>query len=164
MRAREFAHSPLAYLRAAFLPDHINDWFPLRFANALWMTVAHPLSFIAGLFKRDRIPTGFIYPPARHSSTFVVNAISTSDARVKARDRFVPILIASGSVHAALIVFLIYLTVLNMFAPYTDVRIVNRPYRPFDADTVAQLYAGQRKLQASSTDKVASLEEIEKRA
>jgi hypothetical protein len=161
--AREFRHSPLAYLRAAFLPEHMGDWLPLRFANALWTTVVHPLSFVAGLFKRDRIPTGFIYPPARNSSAYVVNAFPTSDARVKARDRFLPILIASGSVHAALIIFLIYLTILNMFAPYTDVRIVNRPYRPFDADTVAQLYAGQRKLQASATDKVVSLEEIEER-
>jgi hypothetical protein len=160
--AREFAHSPLAYLHTAFLPDHIKDWFPSRFANTLGTTIAHPLSFIAGLFKRDRIPTGFIYPPARHSSTFVVNAFSTSDARVKARDRFVPILIASGSVHAALIIFLIYLTIVNMFAPFTDVRLVSRPYRPFDADTVAQLYAGQRKLQAT-TDKVLSLEELEER-
>ncbi|MGA9772783.1 MAG: hypothetical protein WBV94_27385 [Blastocatellia bacterium] len=158
--AREFARSPSAYLRAAFLPDQINDWFPLRFANALWMVAAHPLFFISGLFKRDRIPTGFIYPPACHSSAFVTNAISTG---AKARDRFLPILIASGSVHATLIVFLIYLTIANMFAPYTDVRIVNRPYRPFDADTVAQLYAGQRKMQPSSTDPVLSLEEIEKR-
>src|SRR6185295_10896140 len=114
--AREVARSPITYLHAAFLPDHIGDWFPVRFANALWTTAARPLSFIAGLFKRDRIPTGFIYPPARHSSTFVVNAFSTSTARVKARDRFLPVLIASGSVHAALIIFLIYLTILNMFA------------------------------------------------
>ena len=161
--AHEFRRSPLAYLRAAFLPDHISDWFPLRFADALWTTAAHPFSFIRGLFYRDLIAVGFIYPPAAHMSTFVVNAYSPSTARVKARDRFVPILIASGSVHAALIIFLIYLTILNMFAPFTDVRMVSRPYRPFDADTVAQLYAGQQKLQATSTDKVASLEEIEKR-
>jgi hypothetical protein len=159
---REFARDPLAYLRAAFLPQRIKDWLPLRFANALWTAATHPFSFIAELFRRDRIPTGFIYPPASHSSTFVVNAFSTSDAREKARDRFLPVLIASGAAHAALIVFLIYLTIANMFAPYTDVRIVNRPYRPFDADTVAQLYAGQRKMQ-SSTDKVLSLEEIQAR-
>lgn len=159
---REFARGPVAYLRAAFLPHQIKEWLPLRFANALWTAITHPLSFIAGLFRRDRIPTGFIYSPAGNSSTFVVNAFSTSNARVKARDRFVPVLIASGSVHATLIVFLIYLTITNMFAPYTDVRIVNRPYRPFDADTVAQLYAGQRKMQAS-TDKVLSLEELQER-
>ncbi|HKS42463.1 MAG TPA: hypothetical protein VJX74_17755 [Blastocatellia bacterium] len=161
--AHEFARSPLAYLRAAFLPDHISDWLPLQFANALWTTAAHPLSFITGLFYRDLIAVGFIYPPAAHMSTFVVNAYSPTTERVKARDRFMPVLIASGSVHAALIIFLIYLTILNMFAPYTDVRLVNRPYRPFDAETVAQLYAGQRKLQASATDKVMSLEEIEER-
>ncbi|HST22580.1 MAG TPA: hypothetical protein VLR90_15760 [Blastocatellia bacterium] len=160
--AHEFASSPLAYLRAAFLPDHIGDWLPLRFADALWTTAAHPLSFIRGLFYRDLIAVGFIYPPAAHMSTFVVNAYSPSTARVKARDRFMPVLIASGSVHAALIIFLIYLTILNMFAPYTNVRLVSRPYRPFDADTVAQLYAGQRKLQATA-DKVLSLEEIEER-
>lgn len=161
--AREFVRSPLDYLRAAFLPDQLGDWFPLRFANALWTTAAHPLTFIAGLFRHDRIPTGFVYPPARHSSTFVVNAFSTSDARLKVRDRFLPILIASGSVHAALIVFLIYLTILNIFAPYTDVRIVSRPYRPFDPEVTAQLYAGQRKLEATSADKVLSLEEIQER-
>lgn len=160
---REFGLNPLAYLRAAFLPDQIDDWLPLRFANALLTTVAHPLSFITGLFHLDQIPVGFIHPPAGHSRTFVVNAFSPGDARLKVRDRFAPILAASGLVHATLIIFLIYLTIANMFAPFMDVRIVDRPYRPFDAETVAQLYAGQRKMQASPTDKVVSLEELEAR-
>lgn len=159
---REFGRSPLAYLNAAFLPDRINDWLPLRLGAALWETITQPLFFIRGLFYRDKIGVGFIYSPA-HMSTFVVNAYSPENVRVKARDRFVPVLIASGAVHATLIVFLIYLTIANMFAPFMDVRIVDRPYRPFDAETVAQLYAGQRKIQSSVADKVVPLEEIEER-
>ncbi|HKP85220.1 MAG TPA: hypothetical protein VJZ26_03935, partial [Blastocatellia bacterium] len=115
------------------------------------------------LFRRERIPVGFIYPPSAHSITFVPNAFSTDDAGPRRRDGFSWILAASGLVHAGFIVLLLYLAIANLFAPYTNVRMVKRPYRPFDSALVAQLYASQRKLESSPTDKVMSLEEMRER-
>src|SRR5205085_10064520 len=70
---------------------------------------------------------------------------------------------ASGAAHGALIVVLVYLTIANMLAPYTGVKIVNRPYRPFTSDQIAQLYARRPVTQPKPTDKVLSLEELRER-
>jgi len=161
--AREFGHHPLAYLRTAFLPEQLNDWLPFRLASAFGTLLAHPFAAFGGLFRRDRIPVGFINPTSQASSTFVVNAIAPTTSRVRARDHFMPTLIASGVAHGALIVILIYFTILSMLAPYANVKIVDRPYRPFEPDVVAELYAPYRKLEAQATDKEASLEEIRAR-
>lgn len=161
--AREFGRHPLAYLRTAFLPEQLNDWLPLRLASAFGLFIAHPFAAFGGLFRRDRIPVGFIHPTSQTSSTFVVNAFAPTTSRVRARDHFVPTLIASGVAHSALIVILIYFTILSMLRPYMDIKIVDRPYRPFDAEVVAELYAPYRKLRAQAVDKEASLEEIRAR-
>src|SRR5689334_16986554 len=59
---REFARNPLAYLRLVFLPERIGDWLPMRLVRAAAFFLAHPLSGLGGLFYRERIPVGFIYP------------------------------------------------------------------------------------------------------
>jgi hypothetical protein len=161
--AREFGHHPLAYLRTAFLPEQLNDWLPLRLVRAFGSFAAHPFAAFGGLFRRDRIPVGFINPTSQSSSTFVVNAFAPTTSRVRARDRFVPVLIASGAAHGALIGILVYFTILSMLRPYMDVKIVDHPYRPFEPDVVAELYAPYRKLESQATDKEASLEEIRAR-
>src|SRR6185369_11628043 len=91
------------------------------------------------------------------------NALTPSPVKAKARawDRFVPVLIASGAAHGVLIGVLVYLTIANMLAPYANVRIVNKPYRPFGPEVIAQLYA--RRPIAKPTDKVLSLEELRER-
>jgi hypothetical protein len=164
--AREFARSPLAYLRAAFLPERTADWLPMRLASAVSSFVRHPLKGLGGLLHRDRIPVGFIDETAGGSATFVTNALSPSQAEAKGRawDRFGPVLMASGAAHGVLIGVLVYLTIANMLAPYANVRIVNKPYRPFSSDQVAELYARSRPItQPKPTDQVLSLEELRER-
>src|SRR4051812_32867459 len=160
---REFAGSPFAFLRRAFLPEHMTNWLPRRLGHALASAVAHPLVTLGGLWHRERIPVGFIYPSVARSASFVVNASSPVVAKLRAWDRFVPVLIASGAAHGVLIVVLVYLTILNMLAPFTNVQIVNRPYRPFSPDQIAQLYARKPITQPKPTDQVLSLEELRER-
>jgi hypothetical protein len=162
--AREFARSPLAYLRMAFLPERAADWLPMRLASAAALFLNHPLNGVGGLLHRDRIPVGFIYPAAARSASFVVNALSASPPEAKARawDRFTAVLIASGAVHGVLIGVLVYLTIANMLAPYSGVRIVNKPYRQFDSRIVAELYARSRPI-PQTTDQVVSLDELRER-
>ncbi|HJQ22492.1 MAG TPA: hypothetical protein VKA60_01165 [Blastocatellia bacterium] len=160
--AREFARGPLVFLRRAFLPEHMGDWLPARFGKALAWFAAHPLAVLGGLWQRERIPVGFINPRAARSASFVVNASAPTVAKLRAWDRFVPVLVGSGAAHGALIILLVYLTIRNMLAPFTDVKIVNQPYRPFTEDQIAQLYA--RKItQPKPTDQVLSLEELRER-
>jgi hypothetical protein len=162
--AREFARSPLAYLRLAFLPERTRDWLPLRLAHAISSFVAHPFNAFGGLLHRDRIPVGFIDRAAGHSATFVTNALSPakSEAGPRAWDRFAPVLVGSGAAHGVLIGVLVYLTIANMLAPYANIRIVDEPYRPFSPDQVAQLYARSRPIN-QPTDKVLSLDELRER-
>ncbi len=162
--AREFARSPLAYLRAALLPERTGDWLPVRLASAFTSFAAHPFSALGGLLRRDRIPVGFIDQVAGHSATFVTNALSPAKAEAgpRAWDRFAPVLLASGAAHGLLIGVLVYLTIANMLAPFTKFRIVDEPYRPFTEDQVAELYARSRPI-AQPTDQVLSLEELRER-
>src|SRR4051794_30869413 len=83
--AREFARSPLAYLRAAFLPERTADWLPMRLASAVSSFLKHPLKGLGGLLHRDRIPVGFIDETAGGSATFVTNALSPSTVQAKGR-------------------------------------------------------------------------------
>jgi hypothetical protein len=162
--AREFAASPLAYLRTAFLPERMRDWLPARIARALGWLLAHPLSGLAGLLRRDRMPVGFLNPTTAHAATFVTNALSPVPVKAEphAWDRFAATLAASGAAHGVLIIVLVYLTIANMLAPYTNVRIVDRPYRKFSDEQVTALYARSRPVH-QPTDKVLSIEELEER-
>ena len=162
--AREFADGPLGYLRAAFLPARLGDWLPARIASALGWLFAHPLSGLGGLMRRDRLPVGFINPITAHTATFVTNALAPAPVKAEPRawDRFVPTLVASGAAHGVLIAVLVYLTIINMLAPYAHVRIVDESYRPFTHDEVAALYARSRPIK-QPTDNVLSLEELQER-
>jgi hypothetical protein len=110
------------------------------------------------------MPVGFINAPAAHMATFVTNALSPSrdKAAPRAWDRFAPTLVASGAAHGLLIGVLVYLTIANMLAPFTNVRIVNKPYRKFSEEQVRELYARSRPVQLPP-DKVLSIEELEER-
>lgn len=160
--AREFAESPLGYLRLAFFPERTADWLPLRLASAIGSFVAHPFKGLGGLLRRDRIPVGFINSSAAHSASFVTNALSPAKATPRAWDRFVPVLVGSGALHGVLIGVLGYLTIINMLRPYTDVRVVNKPYRPYSSEVIRELYARSRPV-AQPTDKVLSLDELRER-
>jgi hypothetical protein len=160
--AREFAHSPLAYLRTAFLPARMADWLPARAAGAAAWFFGHPLAGLGGLLRRDRMPVGYVNPPAAHSATFVTNAYALTKEKPRAWDLFAPVLAGVFALHFALISVIVYLTIANMLAPYTNVRIVDRPYRKFSDEQIAQLYARSRPVK-QPTDKVLSLEELQER-
>ncbi|MEN3334235.1 MAG: hypothetical protein V7641_3600, partial [Blastocatellia bacterium] len=61
--------------------------------------------------------------------------------------------------HGVLIGVLVYLTIANMLAPYANVRIVDKPYRPFSNEQIIELYARSRPIN-QPTDKVLSLDEL----
>jgi len=123
------------YLRAAFLPDRMSEWFPFRLAREIGTAFAHPLEFLAGAASMDEIGQ-------------------------KRRRRLIPVLAASAAVHGALIIYLIYLA---LFSPYANLRIVNRAYRQFESEIIHLKYPPQM-LKAPQGDKTMTLEEIQERA
>ena len=162
--AREFARGPVAYLRVALLPARMSDWLPARVARAAAWFFGHPLGGLGGLLRRDRMPVGFINPTAAHTATFVTNALAPSvdKAEPRAWDRFAPTLLASGAAHGLLIALLVYLTIVNMLAPYANVVIVSHPYRKFSDEQINELYARSRPIK-QPTDQVLSLDELRER-
>src|SRR5215813_10105852 len=111
--ASEIASGPLAYLRAAFLPDRIEQWFWFRLVRLISNSFAHPIEALRG-------------------------AVAGSEIEIKWRRRLLPILAASAGVHGALVVYLVYLA---FFSPYAHLRVVNNPnYKRFDPKMLEHLY------------------------
>ncbi|HSB08460.1 MAG TPA: hypothetical protein VLM38_03030 [Blastocatellia bacterium] len=126
-----------AYLRAAFLPDRIEDWFWLRLARKLSTSLVHPIDTLNGAFAPDN--TGF-----------------------KRRRWFIPVLATSATTHGVLIVYFVYLA---FFSPYAHVRVVNKAYRQFDANAILEkLYYPPQILRLASRGQAMTLEEIRARA
>ncbi|HWO01225.1 MAG TPA: energy transducer TonB [Blastocatellia bacterium] len=125
------------YLRAAFLPDRIQEWFPLRLATEIGTAFAHPREFVTG-------------------------AASTDEIGRKWRKRLIPALATSAAVHGALIVYLIYLALMQAFG---NLHVVNKEYRKFDPSilTVHLKYPPQM-LKGPQGDKTLTLEEIREKA
>ena len=161
--AREIARGPLSYLRAAFLPEKIGDWLPLRLAGALSMLVAHPISLLTETARRDVTLAGFINPSARPSLAFITNAFSTGEKSEKRRDRFLPILALSASLHAGFIGYLIYLTITSMLAPFINISVVSKDYRRYEPTMVGPLYNPARPPRAAGEGEAMTLEEIRER-
>jgi hypothetical protein len=109
---REISSGPLAYLRAAFLPDRIPEWFWFRLGALISASFAHPIEAISGAVAGDEI-------------------------EIKRRRRLAPILAASAGVHGALVVYLVYLA---FFSPYANLRVVNKAYKKFDPKMLEHLY------------------------
>jgi TonB-like protein len=110
--ALEIGSGPAAYLRAAFLPDHIQEWFWFRLAALISASFAHPIEAISGAVAGDEI-------------------------EIKRRRRLYPILAASAGVHGALVIYLVYLA---FFSPYANLRVVNKAYKKFDPKMLEHLY------------------------
>ena len=109
----EISSGPLAYLRAAFLPDRIEESFWFRLGRLISASFAHPIEALRG-------------------------AVAGSEIEVKWRRRLLPILAASAGVHGALVVYLVYLA---FFSPYANLRVVNNPnYKKFDPKMLEHLY------------------------
>ena len=110
---REISSGPLAYLRAAFLPDRIEESFWFRLGRLISNSFAHPIEALRG-------------------------AVAGSEIEIKWRRRLLPILAASAGVHGALVVYLVYLA---FFSPYAHLRVVDNPnYKKFDPKMLEHLY------------------------
>ena len=131
---REIVDGPASYLKAAFLPDRIGDWFPIRVASGVFLSAAHPIEFLAG-------------------------ATATDDIGLRRRRKFIPVLIVSGLVHGTLIVYLVYLM---FFSAFAGIRVVNRAYRKYESST-DKLYYPTQIIQQHQLENLMKLEEIRER-
>ncbi len=109
---REFANSPAGFLRATFLPDQLQQWFPVRLGNkakeAGAMALRHPLRFL--------------------SEAFAPNSLEQSASPI-----FRKVMLVSGLLHSVLIGFLLYVIYISVF---TNLRVVDREYRKLNTDEI----------------------------
>jgi hypothetical protein len=161
--AREIAVGPLSYARAAVLPENKKDWLPFRLASALRMLALHPFVFLTETMRREVMLAGFINRSVQPNLAFVTNAVSTVENSERRRDRFLPILALSASLHAAFIGYLVYLTIANMFAPFINIGVVSKDYRPYDVTMTGPLYNPARPPRAPKEGEALTLEEIRER-
>jgi flagellar biosynthesis GTPase FlhF len=159
---REIARGPLAYLRAALLPERMKDWLPLRLASAVLMLASHPASLIAESLRRDAMVAGFINPSIQPSLAFITNVASVGEKAAPRRDRFIRILAVSASLHAVFIGYLIYLTINNMFAQFINFSVVSQEYRRYETTMVGPMYNPARPPSMAGGEAM-SLEEIRER-
>jgi hypothetical protein len=113
--------------------------------------------------RRDVMLAGFINQSARPSLAFITNAISTGGKGEKRRDRFLPILALSASIHAGFIGYLIYLTITSMLAPFINISVVSKDYRRYEPTMVGPLYNPARPPRAAGEGEALTLEEIRER-
>jgi TonB-like protein len=134
---REISRGPISYLRAAFLPDRVGDWFWFKLARLIATSVAHPLETIRGVFASDAID-------------------------IRRRRRFFTTLSVSGAVHGVFIAYLVYLAFFSQFA---HLRVVDKAYKKLDVDALmVKLYYPPQMLRAAPTGPAMSLEEVRARA
>jgi hypothetical protein len=160
----EMSGNPVAYLRAAFLPDAITAWLPLSLANNFFEELAslfrHPIQFTRSLFSPDAISLGYIYPPAYSAvAKFTSYIFSAQKHHLKRSGLLVSLLSVSAVFHAAFITFLLYTYFIGQFG---SVRIVNKPYRQYD-DKLVAVIPPALKLPGRSLEHTMSLEEIQAR-
>jgi hypothetical protein len=160
----EMRASPAAYLRAAFLPDAINSWLPLSLANNFAGEVAslfkHPIHFVKGVLSPDAISLGYIYQPAYTAVIdFTSYVFSAEKRRIKRSPLLISLLSMSAIAHAAFISYLLYIAII---APYANLRVVNKPYRPYE-DKLVAILPPSLKLPGRSLENTMSLEEIRAR-
>jgi hypothetical protein len=133
----EVASGPQSYLRSAFLPDRLSDWFWIALSRKLGYSLAHPIETLRG-------------------------AVAPDNTRFKQRPWFRRMLAASASIHGVLIVYLFYLA---FFSPFAHVQVVNKEYRKFDPNKILdKLYYPPQILRLAPRGPAMSLEEIRERA
>jgi hypothetical protein len=138
--AGEVASGPASYLRVAFLPDRIGEWFPIRCGIYLWDAA------------RSFLP---------HPLRFTRDAISPDEIGARRRRRFRWTLIASGILHSGLIGYLFYVGVI---APLLGIKVVDQPYRKFDSEKLlSQLRYPPGMLRITVPKETLTLEEIRAR-
>lgn len=134
---RELGGGPISYLHAAFLPDRIEEWFPIKFARLVGASLAHPVETIEG-------------------------ALATDPLEAKHRRRFLPILATLAVIYLGLSIYVSYLAFFSQFA---HLRVVNKAYKKFDPDTIlAKLYYPPQMLRPAPTGPAMTIDEIRARA
>jgi hypothetical protein len=133
---REIGESPASYLSAAFTPDRVDDWFPLRLFSGIGNAIGHPIEFIKGTAAADEIG-------------------------LKRRRKLIPVLAVSAAIHGTLIVYLVYLMFFSQFA---GIRVVNKRYKKFDPNEVSgKLYYPAQIIRQHELDNLMKLDEIRER-
>lgn len=135
---REFVGGPVSYLRAAFLPERIEDWFPIKFAKLVGASLAHPVDTSRG-------------------------ALATEPIGADRRRPFLRILATLAVVYFGLGLYVAYLAFFSQFA---HMRVVdNKDYKKFDPDTLlSKLYYPPQMLRGAPRGPAMTLEEIRARA
>lgn len=135
--ARELAHRPSDYLRAAFLPDRLATWFPARLAREASASLsefrARPVKFINGAFDFDNV-----------------------SARV---------LILSVCVLVTFVALREILAYTSVLTPYSSFRLVSRKYRDYKEPVMLGPlhYPPQMLPRRASPQNTMTLEEIRER-
>ena len=167
---QEIASGPSSYLEAAFSIDESTNWVAVRLArdlrDALAQAARHPLKFIStarqgqwatviAMNESTLSWTQFISDP------FVASAVSDESIVSKRRRRFRPALAASAFAHSFLILYIAYVAII---APFTNYKLVNKPYRPFDPTMMGPLYYPKGVIHQQNPNKTMTLDEIRERA
>ncbi|MBI3652855.1 MAG: TonB C-terminal domain-containing protein [Acidobacteria bacterium] len=160
----EMSASPMAYLRAALLPDAITAWLPLSLANNFIEEVVslsrHPIQFMKSLLSPDAISIGYLYQPAYTAVVeFTSYVYSAQKRHTKRSPLLISLLSVSATFHAVFITYMLYLAII---APYANLRVVNKPYRQYD-DKLIAVVPPALKLAGQSLENTLSLEEIQAR-
>ncbi len=135
--AREIGSGPLSYLRVAFLPDRIAEWFWFRLIKLIAMSVAHPIEALQGATAADAI-------------------------ELRRRPRLLAILTVSAGLHGVLMAYLAYLA---FFSPFAHLRVVDKAYNKFDPEkAMEKLYYPPQMLRLAPKGQAMTLEEIRARA
>ena len=135
--AHELARGPLSYLKIAFLPDRLSNWFPSRLARevagAAAGLAAHPLAFIRGLFSFDKV-----------------------SARL--------LVLFSGLLVTSFILYQV-LVYSSLLSPFSSFRLVSRSYRDFKEPVMLTPlhYPPQMLRGPASAERAMTLEEIRER-
>jgi len=127
--AGAFGQAPAAYLRMALFPDRAADWLPVRLSRRLGEAgsslLRRPFKFVSNAKSRNTLLAGYIYPPAGTAAAFAANVRTP---RTKpAGPNYKWVWAASGALHGALVVLLVYVAVASRFFGW---HVVNDPNYP----------------------------------
>jgi hypothetical protein len=134
--------------------------------GALRQLVRHPLRFI-GDARQGQWATVIALNESTLSwtqfvgSPFVASAVSPEPVIMRRRRRFRPVLAVSAFAHSFLILYIVYIGIIS---PFAGIKIVRKPYRPFDPAMVGPLYYPKGMIHVPTPTNAMTLDEIRERA
>jgi hypothetical protein len=166
----ELRSNPGSYLQVAFSLDNSNNWVAIRLLRDLGATLSeairHPLYFVRNAGLSESVTVIALNESTLSSAEFIdgrfiASALTPSALMEKRRRRLRPVLATSAFLHSFLIIYLLYIAIVS---PYAGIRIVNKPYRPFDPAMLEPLYYPPGMFRTQLSNETMSLEEIRARA